>query len=96
MTLPQLIRAIRLWPLGLGLLFLIGISPMQARAAEPTRPNILFAIADDWGRHAGAYGTPEARTPTFDRMAREGLLCERAYCTSPSCTPSRGAIRSSR
>ena len=61
-------------------------------AALPSRPNILFAIADDWGRHAGAYGTPQARTPTFDRVAREGLLCERAFCTSPSCTPSRGAI----
>ena len=23
----------------------------------PSRPNILFAIADDWGRDAGAYGT---------------------------------------
>ena len=67
--------------------------PASASSAEIRKPpNILFAIADDWGRHAGAYGTPEARTPTFDRMAREGLLCERAYCTSPSCTPSRGAI----
>jgi hypothetical protein len=26
-------------------------------SAEETRPNILFAIADDWGwPHAGAYG----------------------------------------
>ncbi|RLS54260.1 MAG: heparan N-sulfatase [Planctomycetota bacterium] len=67
------------------------ILPVQA--AEPAgRPNILFAIADDWGRHAGAYGTPEARTPNFDRLAREGVLFDRAYCTSPSCTPSRGAI----
>ncbi len=67
--------------------------PASASSEESRQPpNILFAIADDWGHHAGAYGTPEARTPTFDRMAREGLLCERAYCTSPSCTPSRGAI----
>lgn len=61
-------------------------------AAQTQRPNVLFAIADDWGRHAGAYGTPQAQTPAFDRVAREGLLCERAFCTSPSCTPSRGAI----
>lgn len=80
------------WSLGLGLLLLIAIGPKPTSAAEPTRPNILFAIADDWGRHAGAYGTPQARTPTFDRMAREGLLFERAYCTSPSCTPSRGSV----
>lgn len=72
---------------------LLGLTMIsRSPAAEPARPNILFAIADDWGRHAGAYGTPEARTPVFDRIAREGLLCERAFCTSPSCTPSRGAI----
>lgn len=57
------------------------------------RPNILFAIADDWGwPHAGAYGDPVVKTPTFDRLAREGVLFHHAYVSSPSCTPSRGAI----
>ena len=57
------------------------------------RPNILFAIADDWGwPHAGAYGDPVVKTPAFDRLAREGILFEHAYVSSPSCTPSRGAI----
>ena len=32
---------------------------LVGHAAEPTRPNILFVIADDWGNgHAGAYGCP--------------------------------------
>jgi arylsulfatase A-like enzyme len=57
------------------------------------RPNILLAIGDDWGwPHAGAYGDPVVRTPTFDRLAREGVLFDHAYVTSPSCTPSRAAI----
>ena len=57
------------------------------------RPNIVFAIADDWGwPHAGAYGDRGVKTPTFDRLAREGVLAENAYISSPSCTPSRGAI----
>ena len=56
-------------------------------------PNILFAIADDWGfPHAGAYGDRVVKTPTFDRLAREGVLFQHAYVSSPSCTPSRGAI----
>ena len=59
----------------------------------PKRPNILFAIADDWGwPHAGAYGDPVVKTPTFDRLAKEGILFNHAYVSSPSCTPSRGAI----
>lgn len=57
------------------------------------RPNILFAIADDWSwPHAGAYGDPVVKTPTFDRLAREGILFQHAFVSSPSCTPSRGAI----
>ncbi len=58
-----------------------------------TRPNIVFAIADDWGwPHASAYGDEGVKTPTFDRLARDGVLVENAYISSPSCTPSRGAI----
>lgn len=57
------------------------------------RPNIVLAIADDWGwPHAGAYGDMGVKTPTFDRLAKEGVLFENAYISSPSCTPSRGAI----
>jgi N-sulfoglucosamine sulfohydrolase len=61
---------------------------------EPVQPpNILFAIADDWGwPHAGAYGDPVVETPTFDRLASEGVLFNHAYISSPSCTPSRNAI----
>lgn len=60
---------------------------------ETKRPNILFCIADDWGwPHAGAYGDSAVKTPAFDRLAREGVLFERAFVSSPSCTPSRNAI----
>ncbi|WP_299465523.1 sulfatase [uncultured Gimesia sp.] len=70
------------------------VSAVETQAAEKQqRPNILFAIADDWGwPHAGAYGDPVVKTPTFDRLAREGVLFQHAYVSSPSCTPSRGAI----
>jgi len=62
-------------------------------AAKNQRPNILFCIADDWGwPHAGAYGDPVVKTPAFDRIAREGVLFENAFVSSPSCTPSRNAI----
>jgi arylsulfatase A-like enzyme len=57
------------------------------------QPNILFAIADDWGwPHAGIYGDPVVLTPAFDRLAEEGILFNHAYISSPSCTPSRNAI----
>ena len=66
---------------------------VPADGESVTRPNILFAIADDWGwPHAGCYGDPVVKTPTFDRIAREGALFHHAYISAPSCTPSRGSI----
>ncbi|MGH7943675.1 MAG: type II RES/Xre toxin-antitoxin system antitoxin [Opitutaceae bacterium] len=65
-----------------------------ARAAAPAaRPNILFVIADDqsWA-HTSFAGDPVIKTPHFDRVAREGVYFPHAFCSSPSCTPSRGAI----
>ena len=60
-------------------------------------PNILVIIADDWSfPHAGAYGDKVVRTPTFDRVAREGVLFRRAYVAAPSCTPSRASLLTGR
>jgi len=67
------------------------ISLLPASAAK--RPNILFAFADDWGwPHAGAYGDKTVKTPPFDRLAKEGVLFEHAFISSPSCSPSRNSI----
>jgi N-sulfoglucosamine sulfohydrolase len=72
-------------------LSLLAAGPAAGQAER--RPNILFAIADDWSwPHAGAYGDKVVKTPTFDRLAAEGVLFTNAYCVAPSCTPSRGAI----
>lgn len=58
-----------------------------------SRPNILFCMADDWSwPHAGAYGDQVVKTPAFDRLAREGVLFENAFVTSPSCTPCRNSV----
>jgi arylsulfatase A-like enzyme len=77
------------------LLMVVGgcASPVEPVDDGAGRPNILLAIADDWGwPDAGAYGAPVVQTPEFDRIAREGLLVRNAFVSSPSCTPSRGAL----
>ena len=66
-----------------------------ARAAERP-PNILFAIADDWGAHASAYGTKWVKTPHFDRVAKDGLLFTRAFTPNAKCAPSRACILTGR
>ena len=62
-------------------------------AAETNRPNILFVISDDQSYpHASAYGSPIAKTPAFDFVARNGWLFNNAFVTSPGSSPSRASI----
>ncbi len=69
----------------------------EQRAPTFSRPNILFAIADDWSfGHAGAYGATWVRTPAFDRVAREGMLFTRAYTPNAKCAPSRAILLTGR
>lgn len=80
-----------------GMLFrfvLLLCAAAKLMAAGP--PNILLAIADDWGLHAGAYGARWVKTPAFDRVAREGLLFQRAYTPNAKCAPSRACILTGR
>ena len=70
-------------------------NPRPRPADTGGRPNILFLMADDWSYpHAGALGDATAQTPTFDRLAREGILFENAFTPAPSCTPSRHSVAS--
>ena len=82
------------------LLFLIAVGAMWSRPAaaqEGQRPNILFAIADDASYpHMSAYGTTWVETPGFDRVARGGLLFNRAYTPNAKCAPSRASILTGR
>ena len=60
-----------------------------------TRPNILFAIADD-ASHMSAYGPSFLHTSNFDRVAKEGVLFANAFTTNPKCAPSRACILTGR
>jgi arylsulfatase A-like enzyme/predicted GH43/DUF377 family glycosyl hydrolase len=78
------------------LLLLPLILPLAAPAPAAPQPNILFAIADDWGCHAGVYGTPWVKTPAFDRIANQGLLFNNAYTPMAKCAPSRAIVLTGR
>jgi len=79
----------------LGVLLTAGAPAGQRTAAA--QPNILVIIADDWGYpYAGAYGDKVVKTPTFDRVAREGVLFRNAFAAAPSCTPSRASLLTGR
>jgi N-sulfoglucosamine sulfohydrolase len=59
------------------------------------RPHIVLFVADDYSWHdCGPYGAAAAgvRTPNLDRLAREGMTFRYAFCTSPTCGPSRASL----
>ena len=52
--------------------------------------NVVWICADDFTPDAcGAYGNTLVQTPHLDRLARQGIRFDRAFCTCPLSTPSR-------
>lgn len=69
----------------------------HAQEDKAQRPNIVFAIADDWsGEHAGVNGCDWVKTPSFDRIANEGVLFTNAFTSNPKCSPCRASILTGR
>ncbi len=75
--------------------------PAAAQPAQPTdkpspRPNIIYIMADDHAvQGISAYGHPLSKiapTPQIDRLAAEGVLFDRAYCSNSISGPSRAVI----
>ncbi|HTU25842.1 MAG TPA: sulfatase-like hydrolase/transferase [Pirellulales bacterium] len=61
--------------------------------AEPTRPNIVFVIADDLGiADLSCYGRRDQPTVNLDRLAAEGMRFTTAYAAQSVCSPTRAAI----
>ncbi|RYG68789.1 sulfatase, partial [bacterium] len=56
------------------------------------RPNILLITSDQQHFDMLGFLNSKLQTPALDRLAREGTYFPRAYCTNPTCTPSRSSI----
>jgi arylsulfatase A-like enzyme len=57
------------------------------------KPNLLVILVDDLRYDEfGAGGHPYMKTPHIDRLAHEGALFERAFHTTPICSPNRASI----
>src|SRR5215813_6217766 len=66
---------------------------LRQTPALPSRPNVLFILADDLGYgDLSCYGRPDYETPVLDRLATEGVKLTSAYAAAPVCTPTRCAF----
>ena len=68
-----------------------GIASSTAAAqAKPKRPNLVFFFGE--GQRADALsiaGNKILKTPNHDRIGREGIRFENAFCTNALCAPAR-------
>lgn len=75
------------------LLSLLVLSCLSAGAAESSKPNIVFILADDVGYgDLGCYGAKLVKTPTLDKLAAQGCRFTDAHSPAATCTPTRRAF----
>src|SRR3989337_263191 len=80
------------------LVFLAAAAFHSLAADKPTRPNIVFILADDYGLESvSCYGSDrvKGKTPNKDALARAGVRFENGYCT-PLCGPTRCLLMTGR
>lgn len=87
-------RERRLLPAVLLLWFATWIAASVRAQDDSIPPNVILFVSDDQSPDLGCYGSTDAKTPTLDRLASEGLRYTRAYATTASCSASRSVILS--
>jgi len=73
---------------------------VSAAGASPSRPagrpNIVYIMSDQQHWQALGCVDPFFQTPHLDAFARDAALFERAFCTTPQCSPSRSSMLTGR
>jgi len=74
-----------------------GFSFAQKSKSEITKkkPNVLILFSDQHNKKVmGFEGHPDVITPNLDKLAKEAVVFDRAYCTTGICAPSRSSLMS--
>lgn len=58
----------------------------------PTRPNIVWLVAEDLSPVIPPFGDSTVRTPNLERLAAEGIRFTNVFSTSGVCAPSRATL----
>ncbi|WP_395751690.1 sulfatase-like hydrolase/transferase [Prosthecobacter sp.] len=56
------------------------------------KPNVVLICVDDLKPLLGCYGDNVVKSPNIDRLAKRGVMFEKAFCNQAVCSPSRNAL----
>jgi len=56
------------------------------------QPNVLIFLVDDLRNDLGCYGNTIVKSPNIDKLAKNGVVFNKAYCQQAICAPSRMSI----
>ena len=93
MKCTYLFRCNLLKKMGLGVAaFTLAFLLVKCDKTPDRKPNVVIFFTDDQGYNdVGCFGSPDIKTPRFDRMAEEGIIFTDFYA-QPVCGPSRAAL----
>ncbi|MFC2116611.1 sulfatase-like hydrolase/transferase, partial [Bacteroidota bacterium] len=68
----------------------ISFAKMDSNVPANRKPNVILLFTDQHNNKVtGFNGHPDVITPNLDKLANEGFVFDRAYCTRGICVPSR-------
>ncbi|MCP5559513.1 MAG: sulfatase-like hydrolase/transferase [Verrucomicrobiaceae bacterium] len=67
------------------------VLPVRITAAD-RKPDVLVIIADQWNPRYTSWENKEVRTPHLDQIAKQGMIFDACYTTSPVCMPARVSL----
>lgn len=70
----------------------VAVHSVAADGPAKQRPNVLFLVSDDLRPELGCYGNSVIKSPNIDRLAKRGIVFNRAYCQQAVCSPSRSSV----
>ncbi|OFX58413.1 MAG: hypothetical protein A2066_21260 [Bacteroidetes bacterium GWB2_41_8] len=72
-----------------------GISLKKDSNTTQKKPNVIILFADQHNKDVmGFEGHPDVLTPNLDKLAKQSVVFDRAYCSVGICAPSRSSLMS--
>lgn len=66
---------------------------LKSLNTKKKKPNVIILFSDQHNKKVmGFEGHPDVLTPNLDKLAKQSIVFDRAYCATGICVPSRSAL----